>query len=83
MSNVAEGSAMPSPQPAPAAAASPINEIRTIESDGQHFIDLWLDGHEMQRRGPFASHEIAEAMAARLAAACGCLFGKLMEIRHG
>jgi len=59
------------------------HEIRTIESDGQHFIDLWLDGHEMQRRGPFASHEIAEAMAARLAAACGSLFGKLMEIRHG
>jgi hypothetical protein len=61
----------------------PINEVRTIESGGQHFVDLWLDGHAFERRGPFATSEIAEAMAARLAQACGSLFGKLMEIRHG
>ena len=63
-------------------AVSPINEIRTVESDGQHFVDLWLDGHEMQRRGPFASNEIAEAMAVRLAEACYSMFHKAMEIRH-
>jgi len=37
--------------------ASPINETQLIESGGMHFVDLWLDGHEMQRRGPFASQE--------------------------
>jgi hypothetical protein len=40
-----------------------------------------VDGCALQRRGPFADIETAEAMAIQFAAVCG-VFNKPMEIRQ-
>jgi hypothetical protein len=60
----------------------PANEIRLVESNGQHFVSVVMDGHEMRQHGPFANADAAEAMAIRFAGICG-VFNKPMEIRHG
>jgi hypothetical protein len=53
----------------------PINEIRLVECNGQHFVSG-------RQHGPFANADEAEAMAIRFAGICG-VFNKPMEIRHG
>ena len=60
--------------------SEPTNEIRLIESDSQHYVAVTVDGHTLQRRGPFSNLETAEAMAIQFAAICG-VFCKPMEIR--
>ena len=47
---------------------------RPVEIDGQHWVSVNMDGHEMERRGPFPDADAAEAMAARLGAICRGLF---------
>jgi hypothetical protein len=57
------------------------NTIRLIELDGQHWIDMIVDGCALQRRGPFANADEAEAMAIQFAGVCSVL-NRPMEIRH-
>ena len=51
-------------------------DIQPVETDGQFWINLKLDGDAMQPRGPFATPDEAEAAACRIAAMCrGMHFG--------
>ena len=45
-------------------------DIRTIERDGQYYVELAMDGQPMNTHGPFPTDNEAEIMAARFAAAC-------------
>jgi hypothetical protein len=47
-----------------------MTDIQPIEIDGKHYVDVSIDGQELQRRGPFQNAEAAEATAARFAAFC-------------
>ena len=59
--------------------SEPANEIRLIESDGQHWVEVIVDGHTLQRRAA-SSIDAAEGMAIQFAAICGVL-NRPMEIR--
>ena len=39
--------------------------IQPIEADGQFWVRLNLDGHEMERRGPFANPDEGRAVNGR------------------
>jgi len=41
-------------------------DIEPIEIGGQHFVTINMDGRELNRRGPFPSAVVAQAMAAQL-----------------
>ena len=48
--------------------------ITPIEcSNGEYWLSVNLDGHEMRRHGPFADRHTARHMAAKLAAVCRSL----------
>ena len=44
--------------------------ITPTETGGQFWVRISMDGHEMERRGPYPDGDTAEAMAVRLAAIC-------------
>ena len=56
-------------------------EIRPIESDGQFWIDISLDGHET-RYGPYSDATAAAATAARMGAVCRSLFHQPVIMQH-
>ena len=41
-------------------------EIEPVELDGKYFIDVTIDGHAMERRGPFPDADTAETIAERM-----------------
>jgi hypothetical protein len=59
----------------------PVNEIRLVTIDVQHYVSVIMDGCTLQRRGPY-SVDMAEAMAIQFAAICGVL-NRPIEICRG
>ena len=57
-----------------------MTDIQPIEIDGKHYIDVVVDGQELQRRGPFQDAEAAEATAAQLASFCRGLLRQPVNI---
>ena len=49
-------------------------DITPIESDGQHWVSVNMDGHAMERRGPFPDADAAEVRARQFATICRSLF---------
>jgi hypothetical protein len=47
-----------------------ITTIQPVEADGYFWIDITIDGRELNRRGPFATIDEVETTASRLAAIC-------------
>jgi hypothetical protein len=43
-----------------------IVQVEPVKFDGQHWVDVSMDGHTMNRHGPFPDADTAEAMARRL-----------------
>jgi hypothetical protein len=41
-------------------------DIRPVEIDGKHYVGLSMNGHEMERRGPYPTAAAAEAMVREL-----------------
>jgi len=58
------------------------NEIRFVESNGQHWVDVIVDGHKMRRHGPYSSADEAKGMAIQFAAVCR-VFHQPMEVCRG
>jgi hypothetical protein len=54
-------------------------DIQLVETDGVHWVNLSMDGHEMERRGPYPDADTAEAMAMRIAAVCRAMH---TEVHH-
>ena len=44
--------------------------ITPTETGGQFWVRISMDGHEMERRGPYPDADTAEVVATRLAAWC-------------
>ena len=58
-----------------------ITNIQPIEVDGQHYVDVMMDGKK-NRYGPYLSVDEAEAMTRRIAAVCRGLFHSGTHIHH-
>ena len=58
------------PYPAGAEGNHMIADIQQIEIAGEFWVGVVLDGHQMERHGPFSTVDAAEDLAGRLAAAC-------------
>jgi hypothetical protein len=41
-------------------------DVGPIESNGEHYVSVTMDGHEMNRHGPYPNADEAEAVANRL-----------------
>jgi hypothetical protein len=41
-------------------------DIQPVKLDGQHWVNVSIDGTAMERRGPYVDADEAEAMARRL-----------------
>jgi hypothetical protein len=61
---------------------SSINEIRSVEIDGQHYVRVVMDGQTLRQHGPFATADEAESAANQFAAICK-IFHQPMEICRG
>jgi|SoimicmetaTmtLPC_FD_contig_61_1964151_length_406_multi_1_in_0_out_0_1 hypothetical protein len=40
--------------------------IQPVKLDGQHWVNVIIGGHEMERRGPFPGADTAEIVAERI-----------------
>ena len=49
-------------------------DIQLIKIGDAHWVSPRMDGHELERRGPFSTMDEAEAMAARIGTLCRALF---------
>ena len=56
-----------------------VTDITSTEIDGKHWINVNIDGCELERRGPFPSADEAEATAMRIAAVCRAMH---TEVHH-
>ena len=43
-----------------------IVQVEPVKLDGQHWVNVIIDGSEMERHGPYVDADTAEAMARRL-----------------
>jgi len=47
-------------------SAQLVIDIRPVEIDGKHYVGMSMNGHEMERRGPYPTAAAAEAMVREL-----------------
>ncbi len=58
-------------------------DIRPIETEGQHYVEVIMDGLPLQPRGPFQDPNEAAIVAARMTSVCRILHAEVAVTAPG